>query len=404
MRFLGLEAGFAERVDELRRGAEMRDALGFGEIEHNLAAADERGAVVQDKRRSGSKAGDEPVPHHPAESGEVEKPVARLDVALQAMLLQVLQERAAGSVHDALRYAGRTRGVKDVERVVELDPLEADLGRVEGVEEVEERGAGARRRAEIVDDYALLDARQPLQHLARLLLRVELLAAVDVAIGAEKDFGLDLPEAVEHALHAEVGRAARPDRAEARGREERGGRFGYVRQVARDPVALFHAGVGESLSDPRHEVVKLALREATLHAVLAPERDRRGCVALAQQVLRIVEASVGEPACARHAVGVDEAPIAHLAAHLGEAPHQLPEIRALLDRPAVQLFIARLACEPHEARELTGLRALAAWRPERLHCIRVRMWSGMRKGFWSGPTNTTVAAPSAYSSSAMLSS
>src|SRR5688572_11376859 len=52
MRFLWLHARLGERVDELRRGAEMRDPFGFGEVEENLAAADEWRAVVEDEGRT----------------------------------------------------------------------------------------------------------------------------------------------------------------------------------------------------------------------------------------------------------------------------------------------------------------------------------------------------------------
>ena len=82
-------------------------------------ASDERRAVVEQQRRAGGEPGHQPVPHHPAAGGEVEQAVAGLQVAVQQVLLQVLQQRAAGAVHDALRHAGRAGGVEDVERMVE---------------------------------------------------------------------------------------------------------------------------------------------------------------------------------------------------------------------------------------------------------------------------------------------
>ena len=48
------------------------------------------------------------------------------------------------------------------------------------------------------------------------LAAVEVLAAVAVAVDREEDLRLDLGEAVDDAGGAEVGRAARPDRADAR--------------------------------------------------------------------------------------------------------------------------------------------------------------------------------------------
>ena len=81
----------------------------------------ERRAVEQDQRRLAGQPDDQPVPHHPAAGGEVEEAVARAHVAVEAVLLEVLQERAAGAVHDGLGLAGGARGVEDVERVIERE-------------------------------------------------------------------------------------------------------------------------------------------------------------------------------------------------------------------------------------------------------------------------------------------
>jgi hypothetical protein len=59
---------------------------------------------------------------------------------VQLVLLQVLQQRAARAVHDALRHAGRARRVKDVQRMVEGLPRElrwrtcrAEIRKVHGI-------------------------------------------------------------------------------------------------------------------------------------------------------------------------------------------------------------------------------------------------------------------------------
>jgi hypothetical protein len=43
---------------------------------------------------------------------------------------------------------------------------------------------------------------------------VDRFAVVPVGVNAEQDLGFDLPETVENALDAEVGRSRRPDRTE----------------------------------------------------------------------------------------------------------------------------------------------------------------------------------------------
>ena len=113
------QAALGERVDELGRGAEVRDALLLGEIEQDPAVARERRAVVEHQRRLGAKPGEEHVPHHPVGGAEVEVAVARPHVEVQLEGLQRLQQRAAGAVHDALRLAGRARGEQHEHRVVE---------------------------------------------------------------------------------------------------------------------------------------------------------------------------------------------------------------------------------------------------------------------------------------------
>ena len=84
-------------------------------------------AVVEQQRRAGRERRDQPVPHHPAAGREVEDAIARLDVGVELMLLQVLNQRAAGAMHDALGNAGGARRVQDVERVIERQRFEPGL-------------------------------------------------------------------------------------------------------------------------------------------------------------------------------------------------------------------------------------------------------------------------------------
>ena len=71
--------------------------------------------------------------------------------------------------------------------------------------------------------------------------RVVRLAVVVIALDREQHLRLDLAEAVEHALCAEVGRAGRPDRAEAGSRQHENDGLGHVRHERRDAVAFLHA-------------------------------------------------------------------------------------------------------------------------------------------------------------------
>ena len=81
------------------------------------------------------------------------------------------------------------------------------------------------------------DARDRLDDLPRLRERIVQASAVEMTVGDDEDLRLDLPEAIDHALHAKVGRARRPHPAD-RGRAERGhDSFGDVRQERGDAIA-----------------------------------------------------------------------------------------------------------------------------------------------------------------------
>ena len=124
----GDEPGFAHGVEELRRRTEHRQPLRVGQVEQRALVGMEGRAVVEHERRARREPRREPVPHHPAAGREVEQPVARAQVAVEQLLLRVLEQRAARAVHDALRRAGRAGRVQDVERMVEGQALERERG------------------------------------------------------------------------------------------------------------------------------------------------------------------------------------------------------------------------------------------------------------------------------------
>ena len=104
----------------------------------------ERRPVEQHDRGAGREPRDQPVPHHPAAGGEVEQSVVRSEVGVQHQLLEVLQQRAAGSVHHALGQSGRAGRVQDVQRVIEREASVGGLIRAPGG--VEHRIPAARAR------------------------------------------------------------------------------------------------------------------------------------------------------------------------------------------------------------------------------------------------------------------
>ncbi len=197
----------------------------------------------------------------------------------------------------------------------------------------------ARRLAQVRHDDDALDRGQPGGDRCDLVLDRDRLAVVPVAVDGDEQLGLDLAEAIEHTLDAEVRRARRPDRAAADRRQHGGERLGHVGQVGRDPVAGIDAGRGQRRGKARHQREELAVGHLPLDLVLAAEHQRLApglrC-APGQQVLGEVEPRVREPLRARHPVAVHQRARSALADDPGVVPHRAPERLLVVDRPPPQ--------------------------------------------------------------------
>ena len=168
----------------------------------------------------------------------------------------------------------------------------------------ERAGQGIVGAARVGDVDDVRERRQPLPDRGDLLAAVDVLVAVAVAGDREQDLRLELAEPVEHAARPELGRAGRPDRAEAGGREERDERLRDVRQVGDDPVAAAHAEPLQPGARPGHLLAQLAERQLERVARLRAGDDRDGVHVLvaAEHVLGVVQPRAGEPLRARHRV------------------------------------------------------------------------------------------------------
>ena len=123
------EPGGAAAVDEAGAGAEVRHLEAIDRVPQHVEGRMRRRPVVEHDRRAFGQRRDQPVPHHPAAGGEVEQPIAGADVAVQAQLLVVLQQHAAGAVHQRLGQAGRAGRIEDRERVIEGKRLRGERRR-----------------------------------------------------------------------------------------------------------------------------------------------------------------------------------------------------------------------------------------------------------------------------------
>ena len=157
-------------------------------------------------------------------------------------------------------------------------------------------------------------------HLGIFFQAVDRFAVVPVAIDTDQHLGLDLPEAVEHALHAEIRRGRRPDGSERAHRQHGNQGFRQVGQVAGHPVAGTDAGVDQEPLEARHLGIELGPAHPALDLVLAPEDQGFALVTILQQILGIVEACLGKPAGARHPVAIAQHRLALVADRAAKIP------------------------------------------------------------------------------------
>ena len=364
-----------QRGEVLGAGAEMRDALALGHAPQDVSVGCERRSLVEDEGRSGGEPAHQPVPHHPAAGREEEQGVVRLQVTVQQVLLAVLQQRAADTVHDALRDAGRSRRIHDEQRGVERHAYEVERGAgaaevavMHGVRQVRDAG----RLADVWNHHHPLHGWQLLEHAADRRERVDGLAVVEIAVGGEEHARRHLAEAVEHAVDAEVGRARRPRRAEARRREHRHDRLRQVRHEAGDPVTRADAELAQPVGDACHFRAQLAVRQFTACAALVAEHYGAVVVVTREQVLGEIEPRVLEPCGTGHPVAaLQHRRGARRVQHAGELHHRRPELLALLDRPAPQCGVVTggrvepVAGEGGETRQVRSCNALRGRLPDR---------------------------------------
>ena len=247
------------------------------------------------------------------------------------------------AVHDRLRQAGRARGEEHVERVRERQRLELERAlRRPGA-----RPTRPRRRARRSAAYGTWTTASrlgsPSRDLGHLLAAVDEPLAPAVAGDGEQQLRLELAEPVEDAAHAELGRARRPDRAEAGAGEEGDERLRDVRQVGDDAVALADPEPLQPGAGARDLLAELAERELERLARLRvrDDRDRVQVVVAAEHVLGEVQPRAREPLRARHLPRAEHALVRRVRADLEEVPERRPEALEVGDRPAPERVVVR---------------------------------------------------------------
>ena len=296
-------------------------------------------SVVEEHSGPRREHGDEPVPHHPAEGREVEDAIARPDVAVELMFLEMLDQRATGAMDNALGHAGRAGRIQDVKRMVERQWLEG------------ERRASMRSDERLplgIADDRPLEGRQSAGDIGRLAAQVEGLPTVGVLAGGNQQGRLDLTETIKDPLDAEVGRARRPNGTNRCRRQNRHDRLRGVGQIGGDAIAPPHAGCAHRCGRRCHVGAELAPRDRPRRSALRARDDRRAIAVLAQAVRREIQRPPREESRAGHAVHVDGDPRSLVADDLGEVPHRVPELERPHDARLVELRVGAATAEPCE--------------------------------------------------------
>ena len=246
----GVQPGLGARLQVARADAQAGEPVLLGQLPEPVDRGVHGVAVVEDGGAAGQQPADHAVPHDPGGRGVGHAAVAGLRVVLQAAAGQRHEQDPAVAVHQPLGQPGRARGVDDPQRVVEGQLDRRGLARLGQQVRPREDGAlgsvpstGTETTARSVGSAAAssLDQLPP----------VVGPAAEAVAVGRDEQHRLELGEAVDRALQADLGPAGRPHRADAGRGEEGDDGLRHVGQVADDPLALAGRPSGAAPARPR---------------------------------------------------------------------------------------------------------------------------------------------------------
>jgi hypothetical protein len=178
-------------------------------------------------------------------------------------------------------------------------------------------------------------------NLRHALQHVELAAAVAVAVRDEQHFRLDLAEAVEHPVDAEIRRAGRPYDALRERRQGQHPGLWNVGDEGRDAVARPQPQLRERLRGAGHFAGQVGVAEAPLEAAFIPVDEGVAAIPALEHVLGEIQARLGKPLRAGQLVAVDQHGAALFRGDDAAAvPDLAPEFLRVVDRPIVEIRIA----------------------------------------------------------------
>ena len=285
MAFHGLQAGAGRSIQPLAVHAQHADAVLIQQVPQGRAIGWKFIARMQHQRRAGGQARCQPIPGHGVGAGVEEDLVLAPQVHVQHQFLQVLDKRATGTVHQQFAGAAIDDGAGEIQRMVEGQGFEFDVGRFERRNEIFEIAGWAHD-----DDSSRRQARGQGQVFRR----------------GEDQRRLHRLHCRQRVVLRQVRRAGKPGRADGSRGQHRHQRVGNIRQQCGDTVAGYYTGSAHGRGEHRDAALQLAVADVFVLVRRAVAADGDPVIVEAQQILREIQADAGKPSRERHAVVVHQ--------------------------------------------------------------------------------------------------
>ncbi|MPL84631.1 hypothetical protein SDC9_30596 [bioreactor metagenome] len=246
-----------QRADRRRRGVELVDLVLLAHRPEPAGIGIGRHALEHHRRRAIRQRAidDVAVAGDPAHIRGAPEYVAVMIVEGVLMRHRGIDEIAAGGMHDALRFAGRARGVEDEERILRVHRPRRAVGR-DVVHQIEQVDVAALHPGDLVagalDDEAAHLVRAVQQRRIGIGLERRLAAAARGSVGGDDQLCTAVVDAVRQRVGREAGEDDRMDRTDAGAGEHRIGRLRDHRQVDHHAVAAHDALRQQHVRHPVH--------------------------------------------------------------------------------------------------------------------------------------------------------
>ena len=242
---------------------------------------------------------------------------------MQDVLAHVLEQDAAGAVHDRLRLAGGARREQHVPRVVVREQLELGV-RCRSTDPPVPCGPHTSGRRRVGADHHTAPDTEPVGQRRGLGDGVVLLARVRVLTGRDEYGGIELAETVDQRVLAEVRRGARERGADRRRGETDDDGLDGVRHDRHDPIARTHPISQQRAGRGPHRIGQPAARQRAARAVLPDGDERLALTRFPEQHAGDVQAPVREERRRRGHAGAEVAEEHHGAARDHPDPRSPP--------------------------------------------------------------------------------